>query len=170
MTVIPAFTGFTVWGPKTGPTGSFRPNGPMRFIKLDGGPSPNPIGWNALGPSTVSARLFVGFNVGKKPTWSIDDLVTLVRQTRQRQKRRPDASFVAQKGIYSHTKKGKRPVVVEEDGAQVLIINLPGESAAKFRANMVALAERIVKEFQQAEVVLELQRGGLVEETMGITA
>ena len=60
--------------------------------------------------------------------------------------------------------------MIEEDGAQVVIIRMPGESDAKFRRNMVALAETIAERMHQAEVVLELQRGGVVQQVMGVTA
>lgn len=167
--VIPASLGTSHWSNEHC-HGCFRPRGTVLVVPVVDGATPNPASWRSAGKETLAARIFVGFNVGGKARWDVDDLVRVVRETREEEHQKPDASFVAQKGIYTHHQPGKRAKVIEEDGAQVVIIRMPGESDAKFRRNMVALAETIAERMHQAEVVLELQRGGVVQQVMGVTA
>jgi len=166
-TIIPAHTGATSWSHPTGAEGHFRPNGKLELV-TSADMTPNLSTWSAKGSQTMAARIFVGFNVGGKPKWSMEDLIKVVRVARTAQHQREDASFVAQKGIYTHTVLGRRPKVIEEKGAQVILIRMPDEPAKAFRGHMIELAEQIADRLKQAEVVLELQRGGIVQEVMGV--
>lgn len=117
---------------------------------------------------SAGARIIVGFNVGKKPRWTMADLVSVVRKVRIRQVGQPDATFVAQTGMYTHQGlTAKKGVVVTEKGGQVLIKNLPhlktGE--AEFKAQMIELAEEICRALKQEIVIVDYQERGLsVEE------
>lgn len=168
--VIPADIAATAWSHPSGATGHFRPNGRPQVVTIDEDAArPNPSTWQATGPQTMAARLFVGFNVGDKPTWKMQHLIDVVRRVRSKQRQREDASFVAQKGIYTHQHEGRRkPHVIEEEGAQVVLIRMPPETERAFRKHAIELAERIAGTMEQAEVVLEIQRGGLVQEVMGV--
>jgi hypothetical protein len=142
--------------------GSFRPNGKLLVEGREA--IANPHTWDAKGP-IWAARLFVGFNVGNKPRWNVDDLMKVVRRVRKKQKRKPDASFVAQKGIYTSSRTGKS---VEEKGAQVIILNTEGGTMRAFEAEILELAEEIARALKQEEVVVEIQKGGLVKKTFGV--
>src|SRR5262249_44059384 len=113
----------------------------------------------------LAARLFVGFNVGDVPTYDVDDLVRIVRSVRDQQGRSPDSSFLVQKGIYTSRTTGR---TVEENGAQIIILNLYGATNKEFTEEMVELAEAITRGFHQEEVVLEIQQGGITKKTFGI--
>lgn len=161
---IPANIGPQHWCSPSGQhVGRFRPNGVPRLV----GPRPaagNPETWESDEPM-LAARLFVGFSVGQEPTYSVDDLVPIVREVRERQGHGPDASFLLQKGIYTSQKDKS---VVEEDGAQVIVLNLEGETESKFRREMVELGETIATELSQEAVILEIQKGGVTVRTVGI--
>ena len=158
MTVLPADTRPAYWSTSEG-WGMFQPNGRKRWS----GYKPNKKTWESA--DTWSARLFVGFNVGQETVYEMDDLVDLVRRVRERQTDDPSSSFVYQKGIYKHH-SGE---VVEEPGAQVILINL-GATPEQFEKQMVELAEAIADEMSQEEVVVELQRNGIVQRVFGVSA
>jgi len=114
-----------------------------------------------------AARLFVGFNVGDEPTYSMDDLISLVKAVRKKQRAALDSTFIYQKGVYTHEDDHG---VVTEDGAQVIILNLdPATSKDVFEAQMIELANVIVGEMQQETVIVEMQQGGIVREIIGVT-
>lgn len=142
--------------------GQFRPNGKAVLVGV--GAEPNP-GWSSTKP-IYAARLFVGFSVGQKPRWKLDDLIRIVTKLRKQQDKQLDSSFLAQKGIYTSRISGD---VVVEDGAQVLLLNLDGSKLADFEADMTSLAEGVAKAMKQEEVIVEIQKGGITKKTMGVT-
>ncbi len=142
------------------PAGSFRPRGRIYSV----GPNENPIG-AAFGRSGLSARLFVGFNVNNKPRWSIDDVVPIVTRVRDKQTGDPSASYLIQRGVYKHH-NGKG--VVQEDSAQVIVIDTTGAKLPVFREQMVKLGEEIAGKLKQESVILELQRGGVSQGSYSI--
>lgn len=147
----------------------FKPTGKLRRVGKEMTQNPaTPFG------TVWSARLFVGFSVGQMPKWKVDDLIEIVRRVREAQGESADASFLIQKGIYTH----RTGEVVTEDGAQVIII---GEGDAswlpflarvpkKFRRHIIELAETIARDMEQELVIVEFQRGGVVKETLGVSA
>jgi hypothetical protein len=157
--VIPTDTRPAVWSSPNG-TRAFIPHGRKRWSSDY---RPNPTTWRSA--ETYSARLFVGFNVGHKTVYEMSDLVSLVRQVREGQVGNPSSSFVYQHGIYRHHDGD----IVEEPGAQVIIINMD-VSAEQFVAQMIELAEQICSEMSQEEVVVEIQRNGIVQEVLGVNA
>lgn len=144
---------------------------PTEVAAVYGGRSKkNPVAWpdNVDGdPDAMKAILFVGFAVGDgAKTWKMSDLVALVRAQRAGVGRDPSASFVAQRGVY-RSKKGTQ-AIVEEDGAQVVIFPMDKETLKDFQTDMIALAEHICRQFQQEEVIVEIQRNGAVVRLMGV--
>lgn len=91
----------------------------------------------------------------------------IVREIRTEQVGNPGSTFLLQKGIYAHAAGGP---VIEEDGAQVIILNLPdyGTEPPAFRKQIVKLAEDMARQLQQEEVIVEFQKGGVTERTMGV--
>jgi hypothetical protein len=138
--------------------GWFRPTGALR---------PNRTRWVTTEPMQA-ARIFVGFSVGEEPTWSMRDVMDLVREIRQEQGESPAASFVFQKGIYAH--EDREGMVVEEDGAQVIVLNLTGDPERGFERQMETLATKLATGLRQEEVIVDFQRGGLSYKTMGVAA
>jgi hypothetical protein len=162
---IEANIGTGYWAaPKGKAHGSFRPNGKLLVVGPEVANANLAPRWSTSG-GMWSARIFVGFNVGGKARWDIDDLIKVVKRVRKKQERSPDASFVAQKGIYTSTATG---TTVEENGAQVIILNTAGAKAKDFVAEMLALAEEIARALKQEEVIMEIQRAGLVKKTYGV--
>jgi len=164
------------WCDPKGNTGSFEPKGTL-WISGDGenaeALAPNPRGWRSSKP-LWSARILVGFNVGGKPKWKMDDVVKIVRSVRVEQVGNPGASFLYQKGLYSSEARiadPSDPRIVSEDGAQIVILNLEsfGTSAKAFEQQMVELAETLAEKLRQDEVILEMQRSGISKSTSGIT-
>lgn len=140
----------------------FRPNGRPAVRKNSRLLTPN---WRTT-EAPWAARLFVGFSVGDKPVYDMDDLITVVKAVRQRQGAPLDSTFVYQRGVYTHESDNQ---VVTEDGAQVILLNLDGTSKDVFEAQMIELANIIVDEMQQEAVIIEMQQGGVVREIIGVT-
>jgi len=159
---LPTDTRPAWWSTRNG-WGSFHPRGNKHWAGL--GYRRNKKTWEA-GAETWSARLFVGFNVGGETVWDMADLIDTVRRARDAQTGDPSSSFVYQRGIYRH-RSGE---VVEEPGAQVIIINTTGATPPQWEEQMVGLAEAIAGELDQEEVVVELQRSGIVQRVFGVSA
>ena len=130
---------------------AFNPSGPLKMHGARTNPSID------LEGDTYACRIFVGFNVGKKPRWSMMDLLAIIRKIRAKQKVGPDATLYYTKGMFSGSGG-----LVEENGAQVLIINTNAkERPVKFEKNMKALAEGIVVAFDQEVIYGEIQKNGI---------
>ena len=156
--VLPTDTRAAIWSTPYG-VRAFHPHGRKRW---SGDYRPNKTVWESA--DTYSARLFVGFNVGTETVYEMGDLVSIVRHVRERQVGDPSSSFVYQHGIYKH----QAGEIVEEPGAQVIIINMDASPEA-FIAQMVDLAESIAREMSQEEVVVEIQRNGVVQRVLGVS-
>lgn len=133
----------------------------------------NPPSWRDKGP-TYSATLYVGFSVytGKgaaKPTWTMSDLVKLVKKVRREQVTHPDATFLYQRGVYTHEKD---KYVVTENGGQVILLNVPPVKRKfnEFRRHVIRLAEIIARKFQQESVIVAIEKDGILIETVGVVA
>jgi hypothetical protein len=135
--------------------GIFVPNGALR---------PNKKLWKSDDP-LQAARIIVGFNVGQSPTWSMGRVMELVKQIRREQGQDVDASFVFQRGFYTHPEAGG---MVEEDGAQIIILNTFETPPKKFEQQMRQLADKIAYAMKQKEVIVEFQKAGRTYETYGM--
>jgi hypothetical protein len=148
---------------KTGKVTFYTRNGtPVRTFTPTGAMRPNKVAWTSSPVDT--ARLFVGFNVGLDAYWTLTDVVRMVREVRREQRADPSSSFVAQKGVY-RDKTGK---VVEEDGAQVIVMNLSDTRRKQFEEEMLLLGDHLRYEMDQDEVIVEFQHGGVVYKTVGL--
>jgi len=130
---------------------------------------PNPIDWES--EETWSARIFVGFNVGLTPTYSLVDLIAVVKEVRKKQTGFPDSSFLAQNGIYTYQEGEYKGQYSEERGGQAIVLNVDPAQVPheQFLKDMVELAEIIAAALQQEKVVLEIQLNGVVQKTYGIS-
>ena len=144
---------------------SFTPKGKEKLFGR------NPADFQVYGVPQNAARLFVGFNVGSKATWNVDDLARLFRRFRSEQRNdagKPipiDSSFVIQKGFYT-SNDGE---VVYENSSQLIVLSIFGESEHKFAENMIELAGRLARELKQETIILEIQRKGIPIEVFGVT-
>jgi hypothetical protein len=161
---MPAFRanpGYFTWSaPKPYSGGSFRPHGQLGRR----GPYQNPREWSST--DTLSARLVVGFNVGEHDAWSMDDLIPIVEEVRRRQVGDPSSTFLYQKGVYQHRDGSGR--TVHEDGAQVIIIDPSGIDRELFEEQMVELAEIIAARLAQETVIVDIQKNGISQLTIGV--
>lgn len=113
-----------------------------------------------------SARFFVGFNVGDEPRWTMNDLVRLSAKFLERHTGSPSSSYIYQKGIYQH----EEGPIVEEDGAQVIVLNLDETPPRTFEEQMLRVGEDLAESMRQEEVIVQFQRGGLPTRTVGVGA
>jgi hypothetical protein len=125
----------------------------------------NPVRWDST--ETHAARLIVGFNVGGEPRWSVEDVIPIVAAVRKDQGDKQGATFLYQKGLYRHHVSGQ---LVEENGAQVVIIDVWGTPREAFHTEMMTLAETLAARLEQEEVILEFQVNGVTTSTLGVYA
>lgn len=141
------------------PGGSFSPYGKLMVYEQT--PSSRTAQRNSreqIKDKIWSARIILGFKVGKKIAWSMNDIVHFVKQERIAQEALPNATFLAQRGLYQHKKGGK---VIDEPGAQVFILNLGGQKPKDFREDILKLAEKMANHFEQESIILEFQKNGI---------
>ena len=113
----------------------------------------------------LSARIFIGLSVGDTPTYTIDDVVKATVAIRKRQGSLPDASFLAQRGVY--TQAGS---TVEENSVQIIIIDMQGDTKQVFTSQVVELAKELREDFKQESVIVEVQKRGVVVDVFSVTA
>jgi len=144
--------------------GLFNPSGRVAWS----GPIPNEAElWT---PKLYSARIFLGFNVGRKPTWKMGDVTEWVKRNRRAQGVAPNASFIYQKGIWTHTKGPDRGKSVTEKSTQIVLLNLDkNENRTEFKKHVLDLAQDMVRHFRQEEVVVDFQLNGISKRTAMVT-
>jgi hypothetical protein len=170
MPIVHANLGETTHRLKSGKVKRFRPVGRTYIIDSDGSlrpqsPKENPV--ERLGGGGLAARLFVGLSVRDTPTYSIDDVVRATVEVRKQQGASPDASFLVQRGVYTHGDSGQ---VVTENSVQIIILDFEGRSRAAFTEDVVGLAERLRQKLQQESVIVEIQERGVVQDVYSVTA
>jgi hypothetical protein len=149
-----------------GNVGFFEPNGAVGSHGPD--LHPNKRDWQTDAP-LYAARIFVGFNVGDEPRWTMDDLVPIVKRVRTEQVGSPDSSFLYQRGVYAHQRAGDT-TVADEQGAQIIILNVPDFETEpdEFESQIVQLAEIIAEQLLQETVIVEIQRAGQTLRTISV--
>jgi len=116
------------------------------------------------GNGGLTARLFVGLSVGQQPTYGLNDVVTATRDFRLARKQPADASFIAQKGIYTD----KRGEQVTENSVQIIIFASPGTTLSQLQEQMAALAKNLRRKFDQDQIIVELQERGVVQQVFAV--
>jgi hypothetical protein len=124
------------------------------------GALPNPA--TDLG-SPWAARIFVGFKVGNKTKWTMKSVIKVVWEERKKQGRQSGASFLSQQGIYEVG--GKRIV---EPSAQIVIFDFDGLGEKAFVEDMTKLGEALCRRLEQQEVIVEIQKAGVVKKTLSV--
>lgn len=158
------------WKAPDGRGGSFTPNRESPKLAYKQHPYLTPNSWDSEA-DVWAARIFVGFSVGQRPKYNIDDLIRIVKRVRRAQTGNPDASFVYQKGVYTHKEGPLKGQSVTEDGAQAVLLNLdPDVSTRQFYEDVIELAQIIREELEQEEVIVDVQKNGITVRTIGIDA
>ena len=139
----------------------FRPKGKLKLHYE--GAMPNPV--KREGGGGLSARIFVGLNVGQTQKYTEADIVDIVYRVRKKQKKSADASILSQKGIYEDM-SGARVV---EPSVQIIIIDFSGEPKKVFADEMIQLGEVLRKKLKQEKVYVEIQRRGVVTDVYSIS-
>lgn len=119
---------------------------------------------SSYGKGGLSARIFVGLNVGTKAKYKVKDVVALLKRVRKKQSPNPNASILTQTGMF----KDKSGRMIVENSVQIIVIDLDGLSEREFTEQMMTIAEAFVEEFDQEEVLVEVQKRGVVLEIYGV--
>lgn len=142
----------------------FTATGPLRKVIL---PSQNPgfsqskKDWRSgKTAQTLSARFFVGCNVGQDRTWTADDVSQQYIKLRTEAQQSPDVSIVTGQGVFSGVDG-----VVEEHSIQ-LIVNEFGVGDADIQAvgeNFLNIAYNLSLRMLQESVGIEITRNGVIQ-------
>jgi len=131
---------------------------------LHGGARRNPVERIATARKPLlSARLFVGMNVGGRARWKIKDVIASVTAALKRLAVPVDSSYLSQTGVWSSMATGR---VVQEKSAQVVLFNLHGATEAAFGDQVAAVADAVRIALRQESVVAEVQRNGVSRVTI----
>jgi hypothetical protein len=168
--ILACYAGEAIHPLKDGRVRRFRPKGEMLVCTPDGqvfgakDRKKNPV--TRYSEGGLSARLFVGLNVGESPKYTLRQVVDATIEIRKKQHQLPDATFLAQKGVY--TEHGG--TLVEEDSVQIIIIDIASTPEAEFTRFMTELGEELRTRFEQESVIVEIQRKGVVQSVFGVHA
>ena len=166
--IIPAYLGEVTHHLKSG-TKRFTPEGEIFIVTATGHRvsakerNKNPL--KREGSGGLAARLFVGLKVGDEVRWTIDDVIKLTYKTLSKERRAPDASILAQSGIYKDF-SGK-PII--EPSVQIIVIDFQSTPKEKFVKQMGTLGERLAIDLEQEKVILEIQNHGISEDVYTVT-
>jgi len=116
------------------------------------------------GDGGLTARLFVGLSVGDRPVYTIKHVVAVTRDFRMKRGQSPDASFIAQHGIYKP--EGAPPVT--ENSVQIVIFAKPGMPMEEFKTQMEGLATHLRRKLDQDQVIVELQDHGVAKSVFAV--
>jgi hypothetical protein len=140
---------------------AFIPEGKYILCSLRKTTRKNPLSLPDVLTDTWASRFIVGLSVRKTPYWRIENLIAFIRKYMVDHKVKEDASFVAQHGVYTH----KDGTVVQEESAQIFLINDGTWDGPSFKVFSERLAEYLVKVMLQEMIVVEIQHNGVVTMT-----
>lgn len=114
--------------------------------------------------TTWAARIIVGLSVrGRKVQYKSASVIAYVKGYCLENKLDPSSSYISQKGMYRYQIDN---TIVTENSLQVIILNLNALSPKEFQTLMETLGERLAEKFHQETTVVEIQKNGLVKETV----
>lgn len=160
--ILPAFIGEAVHHLRDGSVRRFRPTGPLLTYRAPPRGASEDIEHFGKG-GTQAARIIVGLNVGTTPTYTPEYVIDLVYKIRKAQSASGDVSVLAQLGIYEDS-EGRR---IDEQSVQIVILDLGGEK--NFKQAMLDLGEELRIRMKQERVIIEMQKGGVVQDVYSAT-
>jgi hypothetical protein len=97
---------------------------------------------------------------------TMEEVIALVEELRERQAHDPGATFIPQKGVYKHA----GGAVIEEDSIRVIILNLDPdeEPRQQFKEHLFDVASALAKRLNQELVILEFQQAGVTDRVWGV--
>ncbi len=118
--------------------------------------------------STYAGLIILGRTTrGSKRRFRPANVVQAVIRFRTTHGEDPGASFIRQLGVYRHPVSGH---VVTEDSLRIILANLSGQAKADFRESILDLAEHLRQRYDQEEVIVEFQNGGVNDGVIGVKA
>ena len=79
----------------------------------------------------------------------------------------PDATFIAQKGLYTEPQeRGGR--LIDENSVQIIIFDTDGSTLEAFGDKIVQLARGLRAKFDQDSVIVELQNAGVSQKVLSV--
>jgi len=138
-----------------GSHGWWRPTGKLTPVPHPG-VRKNPV--DITKPALISARLFIGMNVGGKPKWKVKDIVTRVAKALRSVGLPPDSSYLSQVGVWSSIETGK---MEQEKSVQVILLNFKEPSLRKWTEKVGDVAESVRVALSQEAVYGEVQKNGV---------
>ena len=148
------------WHSPEGVSGVFRPQPGQRRI----GPVPGPWTKNR---AVLAARVVVALPDHNGRQRTVEDVIAVASAALAVQDHLALSDCIVYPGSWETWRKGCTDEVGME-GAQVILVP-PGSSSKKvFHREIVKFAEAIAAGLGLAEVVVEIQRNGLAQETLGV--
>lgn len=141
------------------------PNGTFRVRPVVA----NPVDWSDPKPHLLQwGRVIVGFNVGREPTWNIDDIEREWHEFAKARNFPRDVTIVPQRGAFTDEDTGD---VIQENGATLTVLNIQGKvESAHFSNTMMKFGEHLAEVFRQKSVIVQLGRGSRTYVTYGMRA
>lgn len=105
---------------------------------------------------------------------SLDEVVELVKNVRIQQTSEseapgdggdPGSTFILQRGLFRH----RTGEIIDEESVRIIILHLTDETSDEFREHLLKLAETMCEKFNQDELIVEFQKGGVTEDVVGVT-
>ncbi len=154
MPYLPIRLGRSHWRVRND-TYSFQPEGVIYFgdaIRRN-----PPVTWSR--PGVCAGRIVLALARNGKRTGTVRDVSAAVAGLQRSRGQTSTASVASQSGVYEHKSDGK---IAVEHGAQVAIISTERTTVARFSKGLVKIAEALAAEFKQEEVLVEVQKDGVV--------
>lgn len=161
---------FRIYVPKRGRI-RFIPKGSYIY-SLKGGVRSNPFDNLLSYEKNYAARFIIGLSVSHVPVWTVQQVIDYVREWLKKNKWKEDASFIAQKGVYTEEPEDKKKPsnVYQEDSVQIIVFKMDTGPEEVFNPLMQALAQDLARKFRQKSVILDYQENGITKGLWSVTA
>lgn len=140
----------------------FIPTGKIMFVSE--GSRNNPDIFRSK--ETWAARIIVGLSIkGRRRSIPPQSIISYVKAYCKFAGLDPSSSYLMQKGVYQYSGGGR---VVTENSMQIILLNLNADlHPGIFQMYMEYMAEDMGVDFKQESIVMEIQRNGVVQITIG---
>jgi hypothetical protein len=118
-----------------------------------------------LGSGTLAARIFIGLNIGGEEAIDTEEIIDFIIEWRTEHGDNPSMSVLTQRGVYQNA----RGEVIQEPSLQIVILEFGDLAKNEFANEMTALGEALAEAFEQDEVIVEIQKRGVVRDVFSTT-